>query len=236
MREFFIFLDNWCKICAINMDIIKVKALLEVYKKDYIMTQYEKIIHNNLKEIFQHPPESHKIKIKGDFTDNQYMFKAFGQNCRLSTDGIFLDDELQTGPTGIVISLYAMHAVSDDCVIEPLNAFKSFPDTAPYVGAFANYTEQALVPHVDKIFENRQSIYEHMDGADAPKSLGGDFAFYVWPLPKIMLCYIFYLSDDDFPASATCLFSNNASKFLPNDALADTGEYTSKYIISLLEI
>jgi hypothetical protein len=56
----------------------------------------------------------------------------------------------------------------------------------------------------------------------------------VRPFPKIKLYYIFYRADEDFSASATCLFSNNALSFLPVDALADTGEYTSKKIIELI--
>jgi hypothetical protein len=63
--------------------------------------------------------------------------------------------------------------------------------------------------------------------------VGGDFAFVVYPLPKIALCYIFYMADDDFPASGTCLYSSNARQFLALDALADVGEYTSKKIIDL---
>lgn len=42
------------------------------------------------------------------------------------------------------------------------------------------------------------------------------------------------LPDEEFPASATCLFSNNALSFLPIDALADIGEYTSKKIIEII--
>jgi len=198
------------------------------------MTQYEKIIQNNLKEIFKQPDDALGLNIKATKLDSGYIFKAFGQSCCLSPDRILLNNERQTGPLGIVISLYARHAVSDECIIEPLNAFKSFPDTAPYVGAFTNYTEKILIPHVETIMAKRQVIYDQLDGCDAPQKLGGDFAFYVWPLPKILLCYIFYRADDDFPASATCLFSNNASRFLPNDALADMGEYTSKCMLSLL--
>jgi hypothetical protein len=196
------------------------------------MTQYEKIIHNNLQIIFQHPSQALVSHIKAIKSNGNYEFNAFGQTCHLSTDGIFLGSERQTGPLGIILSLYAKHAVPDECIIEPLNAFKSFPNTAPYVGAFTSHTEQVLIPHVEAIEARRSHIYEKFDGCDAPQSLGGDFSFYVWPLPKIMLCYIFYRADDDFPASATCLFSNNASQFLPNDALADTGEYMSKSIIA----
>jgi len=198
------------------------------------MTQYEKIIHDNLHVIFQQPSQALVSHIKASISNGNYEFKAFGQNCCISPDGIFLGTERQTGPLGIVLSLYAKHAVPDECIIEPLNAFKSFPDTAPYVGAFASHTEQILIPHVESIDVNRKQIYDRFDGRDAPQALGGDFSFYVWPLPKIMLCYIFYRADDDFPASATCLFSNNASRFMPNDALADTGEYMSKSIIALL--
>ena len=51
----------------------------------------------------------------------------------------------------------------------------------------------------------------------------------------ISLCYIFYEADDEFPASVTCLYSNNARLFLPVDALADVGEYSSRKILKLIE-
>jgi hypothetical protein len=56
----------------------------------------------------------------------------------------------------------------------------------------------------------------------------------IYLLPKIALGYIFYEADEDIPASVTCLFSNNANGFLPMDALADVGEYTSKRIIEMM--
>ena len=58
----------------------------------------------------------------------------------------------------------------------------------------------------------------------------------LYPLPKIALCYVFYMPDDDFPASATCLFSSNAGDFMPLDGLADMAEYTSKKMIELAKI
>ena len=56
----------------------------------------------------------------------------------------------------------------------------------------------------------------------------------LYPLPKIALCTIFYLADDEFPPSATCLFSANALDFMPLDGLADVAEYTSKKIIQMV--
>ena len=105
----------------------------------------------------------------------------------------------------------------------------------PYVGAFATHTEKLLVPHVAKIKKSVLTITETLKGEEAPSGSGGDFSFIVYPLPKIALCYIFYETDDDFPASVTCLFSNNALQFLPVDGLADVGEYCSKTILKLIE-
>ena len=62
----------------------------------------------------------------------------------------------------------------------------------------------------------------------------GDFSFRLQPLPKVWLEFICYLSDEDFPASVTCLYSQNADRFLTTDALADVGEYTVKKIITML--
>ena len=76
---------------------------------------------------------------------------------------------------------------------------------------------------------------EKINGQSPPAGVGGDFSFVVYPLPKIALCYIFYEADEDFPPSATCLFSNNAISFPPIDALADVGEYTSKKILQLVQ-
>ncbi|KPA11668.1 hypothetical protein MHK_008146 [Candidatus Magnetomorum sp. HK-1] len=198
------------------------------------MTQYEKIIQDNLKEVFQIPPQTLEKNLIATYLDGNFSFKAFGQICRMTSDAIFLDNNRQTGPMGIVLSLYAKYSVADELIAEPFKAFKSFPNTAPYVGAFSTHTEHILIPKVEIIEANKSLIYEKLEGKDAPENLGGDFAFCLKPLPKIMLCYIFYMADEDFPASVTCLFSNNATRFLPNDGLADTGEYTSKYILSIL--
>ncbi|MFP4308093.1 MAG: DUF3786 domain-containing protein [Desulfococcaceae bacterium] len=53
-------------------------------------------------------------------------------------------------------------------------------------------------------------------------------------MPKIALSDISHEADEDFPASATCLFSANADEFLPVDGLADLGEYTSRAILGVV--
>ena len=108
------------------------------------------------------------------------------------------------------------------------------PDSMPYVGAFASHSERVLLEEIDEIEKHANRIAQQLSGSQGSDNDPGDFSLILYPLPKIALNYIFYRADDDFPASVTCLFSNNAPTFLPTDALADTGEYTSKIILDIL--
>ena len=198
------------------------------------MDNYGKIIKDNLDRLYKNMPDHLEQLLPGQYQNEQLFFKAFGCSCRIGTDGITVGDKPETGVIGILISLYALHANADPCIPTPFKAFREIPNSMPYAGAFASHTEQILIPHIDTIEDNLELIFETLNGEPGSGSEGGDFSFVVRPLPKIKLNYIFYRADEDFSASATCLFSNNAPAFLPIDALADTGEYTSKKIIELI--
>jgi hypothetical protein len=196
---------------------------------------YAKIVQDNLNELYGGLPGDLAGNLPGEQDGEGFVFEAFGEKCLIEQKGITLGEKEHSSVFGILISLYALNARPDICVPTPLKAFKELPDSAPYVGAFTTHTEQLLVPHVAKIKESVRIVTETLKGEDAPDGTGGDFSFIVYPLPKIALCYIFYEADDDFPASVTCLFSNNARLFLPVDGLADVGEYCSKTILKLIE-
>ena len=192
---------------------------------------YAKIVRSNLEKLYHDLPADLARALPAKQNGDRFEFDAFGQKCLIQPDGIFLGNELQDGVVGILISLYALHAKPEPCLPEPFQAFKDLPNSMPYAGAFVTHTQQILVPYVESIKKGKNRLMEQFRGQKAPADVGGDFAFVVYPLPKIALCYIFYEADDDFPASATCLYSSNAQQFLTIDALADVGEYTSKKII-----
>ena len=197
-------------------------------------SNYAKLISDNLNKLYKNLPEDLSLALAADRKENAFIFQAFGKMCLISHDGVTVGNDKETGVLGVLISLYALHASPEPCVLQPLKAFKDFSGSMPYVGAFASHAENILVPYVEKIKEEQNRIMEYMQGKDASEIAGGDFSFFLCPLPKITLCYIFYRADEDFSASATCLFSNNAHNVLPLDALADVGEYTSRGIIQLL--
>lgn len=195
---------------------------------------YGIIIRENLKQLYQESPGDTDRRLGAEKHGDAYTFPAFGGGCRITPEEIFLDDEPLNWPLGVIISLYALKATTESRIIDPLRAFKEFPDSMPYAGAFVTHTESVLVPYVEKIENAKDRIIEYMGCGEPFVSTSGDFSFIVSPLPKIALVYIFYRADDDFPASVTCLYSNNANHFIPTDGLADIGEYASKKMIGVV--
>lgn len=195
---------------------------------------YTKIAQNNLNKLYKNLPNDLADNLPGKQDRDQFIFNAFGETCEIAPDGISLSNKNRSSVFDILISLYALNARPDNCKLLPFKAFKEFPDSMPYVGAFTTHTEQLLIPHVEKIKAGLDTIKEVLNGEPVPSDTGGDFSMLVYPLPKIALCYIFYEPDEDFPASVTCLYSNNARLFLPVDGLADVGEYTSKKILEIV--
>ncbi|MCF8025436.1 MAG: DUF3786 domain-containing protein [Desulfobacteraceae bacterium] len=195
---------------------------------------YEKILRQNLERLYADLPDDLADSLPAEQQGSSFKFTAFGETCVISPEGITLDGSPVPSVLGILISLYALHARPEACTEQPFKAFKEFPDSMPYVGAFTTHTEQILAPHTEAIQNTLPQIKQTFCGKNAPEEVSGDFAFVVYPLPKIALCYIFYEADEDFPASATCLYSQNADLFLPIDGLADTGEYTSRKILEIV--
>jgi len=196
-------------------------------------TNYEKIIRENLGLAFKEREKRLEETLPARQDAGRLVLQAFGEECSLTPDAIAFSGKADPGPRGLVVSLYAAHSNPGSAILEPFKAFKDLPGSMPYQGAFAANSERVLVPHVLKIKEKRETVLESFSGEWNPSGAAGDFSLLLYPLPKIALLFIFYLPDEEFPASATCLFSSNALSFMPLDGLADVAEYTAKALIRL---
>jgi hypothetical protein len=145
-----------------------------------------------------------------------------------------LGGERLTGAEGILIALYALHVQKEEPQLHSLKSFKQFPGGMGYQGAFVTNAEKILHPYVPTIQRHQQELINRFSGHPNSDARRCDFSFTLYPLPRVALYYIFDLADDEFPASATCLFPANATHFLPVAGLADTAEYTAKKIIELI--
>lgn len=192
---------------------------------------YEGVIMENIAEAFsRYGPSDLAGLLGGAVEDGAIVLKAFGKVYELRMEGLFTDKRRAEGPEGVVVSLYAARACPEPMILEPFKAFKDLPGSMPYHGAFAANSEKILVPFVETLRERISIIVDSFRGISPEKGDAGDFSAMLFPLPKICLKYIFYMPDEEFPASVTCLFSSNALSFLPLDGLADLAEYTSRAI------
>jgi hypothetical protein len=186
-----------------------------------------------LKELYGRLPQEMEHLLPAARENDIFLFKAFGEPCEIRPDAITLSGEVTIGPKGILIALYARNARKEHVQLDPFKSFRDLKGSMPYQGAFALRAERTLTPYVNHIKRFKKRVVESFDGHEN-RGLGGDFSFTVFPLPKIPLCYIFYTSDEEFPASVTCLLGANADLFLPVDGLADVAEHTAAKIIELV--
>ena len=101
---------------------------------------YATIVENNVDRIFQKPPADLAAGLPGKRSGEGIGFSAFGEPCRIAPDGIELAGEKQTGPLGIVISLYALNAGPAAMVLESSNGFGNCTETtvtALYITGFS---------------------------------------------------------------------------------------------------
>ncbi len=159
-------------------------------------------------------------------------FQAFGEECALSREEATLAGAPATGPEGLLVAMYANYAKDLPVKLHPLKSFKEMPDSMPYHGPFHANAERILVAHVPAIRIHAEEIAAKFSGCVNSDAMSGDFSFTLYPLPRIPLYYIFNLEDDEFPASAICLFAANAIRFMPLDGLADVAEYTARRMIA----
>lgn len=165
---------------------------------------------------------------------NAFHLQAFGEPCEIHPKEIVLGGEPLWSAEGILIALYASFAKNEPVQLQPLKAFRQFPGGMGYQAAFALNAEKSLIPYVESIRSRQEELIARFSGRLNRDVKRYDFSFTIYPLPRIPLYYLFNLSDEEFPASVTCLFSSNADRFLPVEGLADTAEYTAKKIITLL--
>ncbi len=186
-----------------------------------------------VRELYARLPDDLERSLSAVREGNVFHFKAFGQPCTITPEGIILSGELLTGGMGIIIALYARYASHDAVQLSPPKAFAQIKGSQPHQGAFRTRSERSLVPYVGVIRESMDRIVQVFDGFEN-RDGSGDFSFTLFPLPKIPLSYVFYVADEEFPASVICLFAANAESFMPVDGLADVGEHTAEKIIELI--
>jgi hypothetical protein len=107
-------------------------------------------------------------------------------------------------------------------------SFSELPDGRFYDQAFQGYTGHAL----SQAFQNDLGAF--MQAAEASNGTpfpAGDAAFAFQVLPHVTLLAVYWLGDEDFPASAKILFDSTAGHYLPSEAYAILGSIMTRRLL-----
>ncbi len=74
-------------------------------------------------------------------------------------------------------------------------------------------------PVADRYGRDGKSFLDRAGEWDATRIAGGDAAFRVFALPKVLLAYILHEADDEFPADVTVTVDANTDRHLPLDCI-----------------
>jgi len=203
--------------------------------KDHMTGQFLETQLNYVKKLYKQCPEDLEDRLVATRENDDFYFKAFGEPCCLSPSGILLSGERATGPLGVLIALYALNSQKEAVQLYPLQSFQQIMGSGAYRSASNTFSEKNLIPYVISIQDRKDKIISDFDGCDNGGKEGarGDFSFTLYPLPKVPLFYNFYLPDEEFAASVTCLYAANAKSFLPVDTIGDVTEFAGRKIIEL---
>lgn len=125
---------------------------------------YQKIVQENLRQLYGNLPIDLSENLPAEQVGEQFHFNAFGEKCVLDPERIILGEEEHSLVLNLIISVYALNANSENCVILPLKSLKEFPDSVSHVAASAMPASKLLVPHVAEITNAKQNIIKHLTG------------------------------------------------------------------------
>lgn len=168
---------------------------------------------------------------KGD----EYVFLGFSLN--LKTSGLIdrLYGEIDVNESGaevlaVLLSHYAQAKPAPRT--GRLIKFKDLPGGNAYEGAFVR---RAIDPLANAFGDSPETLTEAAKVLGGKQLEFGDAAAEVTALEGLPIIYIIW-SADEFPASATVLFDESASSYLPTEDLAVLGEITTFRLRQALEV
>lgn len=166
----------------------------------------------------------------------EFSFALWGRMVSLAYPALICID-LLTGQelpaTSQALVLYYFITADGTPVDTQMISFADLPDGRFYNQAFQGYTGAELA----RVFRNDLLAFEiaakRLGGIqpDKKSDVPGDLTFIFQVLPRLSLVVVYWLGDEDFPASAQVLFEISAPHYLPTDVCAYAGSTLTRKLI-----
>ena len=163
-------------------------------------------------------------RLGAETVGEELIIPFFGKPIRLSTAGI---SELSGGrpifSVCVILFKYLLLCPDHDPAGNDWVSFKDFRDSAPFAGAFFNYTEVPLAKYFSGRLKDLDAACREIRGHPPAAAFSYDLCMQFTALPKIPVLMLFNDADQEFAAQCALLFERRAEKYLDMECLAMVG-------------
>lgn len=170
-------------------------------------------------------------RLGAEMDGDDLMIPVFGEPMRVSHSGI-------TRPSGdrpnfsvcVILFKYLLLCPDHEPDGNDWVSFKDFKDSAPFAGAFFNYTEVPLAKYFTGRLKDLEAACRGIHGHPPGATFSYDLCMQFDALPKIPVLMLFNDIDEEFPAQSTVLFERRAENYLDMECLAMVGMLLFEYL------
>ena len=192
---------------------------------------FEETYHNYLAQIAELDFKKVADRLGAEMAGDELIIPFFGKPHRISAAGI-------TAPSGgrpnfsvcVILFKYLLLCPDHDPVENDWVSFKDFKDSAPFSGAFVNYTEAALAKYFSGYLKDLEAACRGIHGHPPSATFSYDLCMQFNALPKIPLLLLFNDDDKEFAAQCMVLFEHRAENYLDMECLAMVGMLLFEYL------
>ena len=170
-------------------------------------------------------------RLGAEMVGEELIVPFFGSPLRVSAAGI-------SEPSGrrpnfsvcVILFKYLLLCPDHDPKENDWVSFKDFKDSAPFAGAFFNYTEVPLAKYFSGRLKDLEAACRKIHGHPPAATFSYDLCMQFHALPKIPVLMLFNDADAEFPAQCAVLFERRVEKFLDMECLAMVGMSLFEYL------
>jgi hypothetical protein len=163
-------------------------------------------------------------QLGAEMAGDELIIPFFGKPHRISAAGI-------SGPSGsrpnfsvcVILFKYLLLCPDHDPVEKDWVSFRDFKDSAPFAGAFVNYTEAPLAKYFSGRLKDLEAACRGIHGHPPAATFSYDLCMQFNALPKIPVLLLFNDADKEFAAQCMVLFERRAENYLDMECLAMVG-------------
>ena len=163
-------------------------------------------------------------RLGAEISGDELIIPVFGEPIRISASGI-------SEPSGsrpnfsvcVILFKYLLLCPDYDPVENDWVSFKDFRDSAPFAGAFVNYTEVPLAKYFSGHLKDLEAACSDIHGRPPAATFSYDLCMQFKALPRVPVLMLFNDADEEFPAQCMVLFERRAENYLDMECLAMVG-------------